>query len=306
MRDTFRHEALFYADADEFLAGAMPFLREALEAGEPATVAVAGEKADLLAGELGADAAGVRFVDMESLGRNPARIIPFWQESVDERDGAFPGFRGVGEPIWPGRGPAEIDECERHESLLNHVFAGTPAWRLLCPYDEGRLDDEVLRSVHRNHPFPCESDPNRRRVDGSPDPFAGSLEPRLAGALTFDFDRSTLHEVRSLVGETAERRGLTDPRCADLVTAASELAANSVLHGGGHGTLAAWENEGTLLVEVEDGGWIEQPMVGRVRPDPTQVSGRGLWLANQFCDLVQIRSGPGGTTIRLHMSLRNS
>ena len=29
-------------------------------------------------------------------------------------------------------------------------------------------------------------------------------------------------------------------------------------------------------------------------------SGRGLWLANQLADLIQIRSAPEGTTIRLH------
>jgi hypothetical protein len=37
-------------------------------------------------------------------------------------------------------------------------------------------------------------------------------------------------------------------------------------------------------------------------PDPDPESGRGLWLVNQLCDLVQIRSGPSGTTIRVHMA----
>ena len=32
-------------------------------------------------------------------------------------------------------------------------------------------------------------------------------------------------------------------------------------------------------------------------------TGRGLWLANQLCNLVQIRSSPEGTTVRLHMRL---
>lgn len=30
---------------------------------------------------------------------------------------------------------------------------------------------------------------------------------------------------------------------------------------------------------------------------------RGLWMANQVCDLVRIRSGETGTAVRLHMSL---
>jgi anti-sigma regulatory factor (Ser/Thr protein kinase) len=57
------------------------------------------------------------------------------------------------------------------------------------------------------------------------------------------------------------------------------------------------------VVEVEDEGLIEEPLVGRIRPDHTQLSGRGLWLANQLCDLVQIRSGMHGTTVRLHAAL---
>ena len=36
----FQHEALIYEGPDEYLAGTAPFLRAALEAGEPALVAV--------------------------------------------------------------------------------------------------------------------------------------------------------------------------------------------------------------------------------------------------------------------------
>jgi anti-sigma regulatory factor (Ser/Thr protein kinase) len=84
------------------------------------------------------------------------------------------------------------------------------------------------------------------------------------------------------------------------VIAASELAANSVAHGGG--TLRTWQDDGRLLVEFEDGGAIAKPLAGRLRPEPTQEGGRGLWLANQLCDLVQIRSRPGRTTVRLRAS----
>ena len=31
--------------------------------------------------------------------------------------------------------------------------------------------------------------------------------------------------------------------------------------------------------------------------------GHGLWLANQVCDLVQVRSFPTGTVVRLHLRL---
>ncbi|HXS32899.1 MAG TPA: ATP-binding protein [Solirubrobacterales bacterium] len=69
-------------------------------------------------------------------------------------------------------------------------------------------------------------------------------------------------------------------------------------------TLRSWQEDGRLLVEFEDRGSIEEPLVGRLRPGPAQEGGRGLWLANQLCDLVQIRSCPGHTTIRLRASRR--
>jgi hypothetical protein len=41
-------------------------------------------------------------------------------------------------------------------------------------------------------------------------------------------------------------------------------------------------------------------------PKPEQTSGFGLWLANQVCDLVQIRSFEDGSLVRLHMSARSA
>ena len=110
-----------------------------------------------------------------------------------------------------------------------------------------------------------------------------------------------LGEVRRRVAATAERAGMEATEVADLVTATSELAANSVMHGGGSGTLRLWREDQRLLAEVEDGGQIKEPLVGRIRPGVDQEGGRGLWLANQLCDLVQIRSGETGTTVRLHL-----
>src|SRR5436190_23934717 len=136
--------------------------------------------------------------------------------------------------------------------------------------------------------------------DPAGDCFAGELNGRPPGTAGFEFDRADLAEVRRRVEESAEAAGLFGPRMTDLVLAASELAANSVAHGGGAGMLRLWTEDSRLLVEFHDGGRIEDPLVGRVRPSVTQEGGRGLWLANQLCDLVQIRSDDGGTTVRLH------
>src|SRR5882757_7741636 len=115
----FTHEALLYADAKQFVAGTTSFIRDSLAADEPIMVAVIAPKAAMLREELGSNARRVRFIDMEAVGRNPARIIPAWQDWVAEHAPAGRGFRGIGEPIWAGRTPAEIVECQQHEQLLN-------------------------------------------------------------------------------------------------------------------------------------------------------------------------------------------
>ena len=80
------------------------------------------------------------------------------------------------------------------------------------------------------------------------------------------------------------------------------MLLEEVRHGGGHGTLRLWSDGGWLVCEVSDPGHIRQPLVGRIRPASGQLSGRGIWLANQLCDLVQIRSSVAGTTVRMHMA----
>ncbi|HEU4737242.1 MAG TPA: sensor histidine kinase [Solirubrobacterales bacterium] len=295
----FRHEALIYSDPDQFLAASVPFIATGLAAGEPALVAVSERNAELLRGELGADPEGVEFVAMEELGRNPARIIPLWRDFLDGQAGR--PVRGIGEPIWPGRDAAEIDECQRHESLLDFAFSGSPGWSLLCPYDAAALPDEVLAAISRSH-----KSVNRdgaREASGeylsASDCFAGALPDRPLETEAFAYDRTRLSAVRRRVKRVAEAAGIAPQGTADLVVAASELAANSVAHGGGAGTLRTWREREHLLLEFEDRGTIDEPLAGRLRPTPTQEGGRGLWLANQLCDLVQIRSSAFGTTVRL-------
>jgi anti-sigma regulatory factor (Ser/Thr protein kinase) len=296
----FQHEALIYEGDDEYLAGTIPFLKTALEAGEPTMVAVGPSQSELLEAELGEVANGVRFVEMQTVGRNPASIIPLWREFVDESGGR--SVRGIGEPVWMARGPAALDECQRHESLLNVAFApGTP-WSLLCPYDAGSLREDVLEKVSHSHRHVHQDGRAEESpfFEPEPDCFAGELPPPSVEPETFAFGLSELSEVRHRVAAAAERAGMDRVGVADLVIAASELAANSVMHGGGNGTLRLWRENGSLLAEVEDRGRIEEPLVGRLRPGIAQEGGRGLWLANQLCDLVQIRSDKAGTTVRLH------
>lgn len=299
----FRHEALIYSDPDDFLAGTVPFLRDGLQAGEPALVAVSRRNTRLLAEELGADAARIRFAPMEELGRNPARLIPFWRDFLDDHGGR--PVRGIGEPVWPGRGTAEIDECQRHESLLNVAFSQSPELSLLCPYDGAVLSDDVLAGVSHSHGSVRSrgvSEPSRDYL-AERDCFAGELSDPPAAVEAFVFKRDKLFSVRRWVARVAEEAGMAPRQVADLIAAASEVAANSVAHGGGSGTVRSWCEPDRLLIEFEDRGTIDEPLAGRLRPSIAQERGRGLWLTNQLCDLVQIRSSALGTKVRLQTAL---
>ncbi len=300
----FRHEMLEYAGGPHgFVERARPLIELALSQGAPVLVAVRGELGAPLAEELGGQRRGVRFADMREIGRNPARIIPEWQAFLDAECNGGPPPLGIGEPVWPGRCPPEIEECMRHEDLLNLAFAGQRAWSLLCPYDLDGLPDEVIEQARHSH-VALARDPACAELlcpaDRPARPFAGTLAPPPAGSKAITFDRSGLGEVRSFVRGCAAQT-LGEDLTAQLVLAINELATNSVQYGGGSGTLIAWSEGDAIICEVRDAGQIREPLAGRRHPSTEQRGGRGLWLVNQLCDLVQIRSSPGETAVRVRM-----
>jgi anti-sigma regulatory factor (Ser/Thr protein kinase) len=304
----FHHATLFYSGDHGFLRGTLPFISEGLAAEEPILVAVASARIELLREALGREAEFVRFVDMRVLGHNPARIIPAWHQFLEDHPSDGGSVRGIGEPIWPGRSPAELTECHRHESLLNVAFDQGRAWRLLCPYDLDGLDEATIEAARRSHPFIAQESGSRAsdaylHADMGPGPFHGSLPPPRAPAAQLVFGGDQLAGLRELLSGWASDFQLGAERTQYLVLAANELASNSVRHGGGGGTLRIWKEEQTLLVEVHDRGHISEPLIGRERPAPEQPNGRGMWLAHQLCDLVQIRSDDAGNVVRLHMHL---
>jgi anti-sigma regulatory factor (Ser/Thr protein kinase) len=306
----FEHEALLYAGDDEFLAATLPFVQEGVAADEPVLLVLSSDKIDRVRTELNGEGKSVLFADMNEVGANPARIIPAWRRFLDEHGSASLPVRGIGEPISAGRRPDELVECQRHESLLNVAFAGSPDWWLLCPYDTDALDPAVIDEARRSHPYVWQDGGHRtstvcRDLDAMAAPFAVPLPEPANQPTELDFDGlASLPRVRGFVADLATTAGFDTVPTLELVAAVHEVAANSVRHGGGRGLLRAWQESGTLLCEVRDRGCLDRPLAGRERPTTEGNYGRGLWLANQFCDLMQIRSSEQGTIIRLHKTNR--
>jgi anti-sigma regulatory factor (Ser/Thr protein kinase) len=305
---SFRHEALFYVGRDDFVRRTATFLRDAVEAEEPTLVVVDARKIDLLREELDGAAGAIHFADMAEVGANPARIIPAWREFVTRHAATGRRLRGIGEPISPERTAAELVECERHESLLNLAFTGSPSWWLVCPYDTEVLDPAVLEEARRTHPFVLEDGVARPSDDyyglnRIAAPFDEPLSEPPASAQELPFGDGPPDAPRWFVARRGVEAGLDGSRLDDLVLAVHELATNSLRHAGGRGTLRIWREPGTLICEVSDRGRIDDPLVGRERPLGAQRDGRGLWLVNQLCELVQIRCFPTGSVVRLHVRI---
>ena len=304
----FHHEALLYAGEWEFVEKTGAFLQEGLDAGDAMLVVVGSRKIDLLREHLGAAAARVLFADMAEVGRNPARIIPAWREFVATNAGTAAGMRGIGEPIDASRTAEALVECARHESLLNLAFTGSPSWSLLCPYDVYALPPAVIEEALRNHPYVRNGDsrpnPRFRGLDDCASPVDHPLPDPPPQAATFHVDIASLATLRELVASVASKHGFRRREIDDFVLTVHELATNSIRHGGGRGIVRLWGDDGEIVADVRDRGSILDPLAGRVEPRLDVASGRGLWLANQLSDLVQIRVQPDGGAVRARLRRR--
>lgn len=299
------HVALLYEDPEEYLDGIMRFVQPALRADEPVAAAVPPAHGELLRRRLNGSSHNVQILDMFELGRNPARIIPAVEGLLAEHGGGRLHY--IGEPIWPGRSPDETREATKHEALINLAWPEAPI-RVLCPYDAGALSPEVLLDAERTHPWVI-----RKGEARESDAYTGpsiphhceqALSPPPSRARSMRFGLDDLFRLRSLVGEVAQGVGLDSERTADLLLVTSELSTNAIRHGEGAGVLDVWSQGAEIICQVSDGGEITDPLAGRRVPVLMATSGgRGLWMVNQLCDLVEVRTGAHGTTVRAHVGV---
>jgi anti-sigma regulatory factor (Ser/Thr protein kinase) len=300
-RGGYRHDAVLYAGPGDFLNATLGFINDAIARSEPILVVVDEDKIDALKHELGTDARAVDFADMTAIGANPGRIIGAWHEYLNER-GQGGSVRGIGEPVYAARSADELAECQLHEALLNIAFPADTDFWLMCPYDLILLTDEVLADAFHTHPVVVEG-ANRRSSSTYREPeagrlFAGELPAAPVHAISLPFGVSDLSALRRLVAAVTTQMQFHGPQVDEMVLAVNELATNAIEHGAGGGVARVWDDGDRFWFEVVDSGQFVQPLAGRIPPAPARTSGRGLWIVNQVCDLVQVRSNPGGTIIR--------
>ena len=301
----FWHAALFYRDTAELEAGVCRFAEAGARAGAPVMVATSELTMALLRTRLSGLGDRVTWADLTSVAANPGRLIPVLSEHADQHPGR--PVWCVQQTAWPSRSAEELREVLRYEALLNLVLAGRPA-RVLCPYPAG-LPGELVSCAEAVHPViarDCQVCPSPRHRAGQDQVIPPGCDlPLPAPPATAQVRgyRDDLRGVRHFVSAQAHAAGMPRPRADDLVLAAGELAANTLMHTAGPGKVAVWVTGGEIICQVSDTGQIISLRAGQIRPDPVAAGGQGLWLVHQLGDLVQIRSGPAGTTVRVHMRL---
>ena len=101
-----------------------------------------------------------------------------------------------------------------------------------------------------------------------------------------------LRLVRRVVTEYAELKGLDDQSTHDIVLAVDEAAANVIKHcyrGDAERklTVAAWESDGAIEVEISDNGKPFDPISRPIpAPDEIRAGGRGVFLMRAAMDGV--------------------
>ena len=300
--DGLNHLAYLYDDERDYLSRLSAFVQAGLRNAEPVFVAVPDRRDALLRERLGAESPLLRYGAMAETGRNPARLIPELHAFVADHPGQR--VRYIGESVWPGRSDAELCEATRHEALLNLAFA-TAAVSIMCPYDVRGLGASVVGRVQRTHPDILQAGQTQPATGYGgrgvvPAECEAPLPAPPADAQTLYYETS-LRQVRDLVTSHSAALGMAADQITNLVIAAGEITANTLRHTSAGGRFWIWHTGEEIICQIQDQGWIADPLAGRQRRSPED-SGHGLWVVNQVCDLVEIRtSQAAGTVIRLHM-----
>jgi len=299
----FAHPALFYSDEESYVDGTVPFVVEGLANAEPVAVAVPSRNLELLREALSGFAHLVTFLDMADTGRNPGRIIPELRAFADRHRRAV---RIISEPVWDRRSEVEYPACALHEALVNYAFSGRDL-SILCPYDTSSLSHDVLADAEKTHPVVIDAGGHRPSDHFHPARVvvaAHSLPLAIpVDAASTSVGAGAMAAVRAFAREQAVKLGLAQERLDDFALAVTELATNSVRHGGGESTVRVWTESESIVCQVNDNGHITDVLAGRTPVHANEPGGRGLLLVNRLADLVRTQTTSSGTAIQVRFDL---
>ncbi|MGN6131676.1 MAG: anti-sigma factor RsbA family regulatory protein [Nocardioidaceae bacterium] len=298
------HSAMIYRGTDEFVSGVSRFVREGIGAGDRVLVLAPAEKLHRLERELGVGAGMVDLHDADDAYRPQARAIQMAMTYLDEQPARR--TRLVAEQRLTERNDVELAAYVRQEAAANALYQSFPVG-MLCPYDADTVPGQVLTACRKTHGGLLEGDrllPNAEYVEPRTyltESFTASATPPSADVFTCE-TVDDLATARQLVQGEAVKAQLGWDTTGDLVLAVNEVLTNAITHGRPPARLSVYRDGPALACHVHDlGHGLTDPLVGYFPPPQEPTSGRGLWLARQLCDSVEIGTDDSGSHVRLLM-----
>ena len=302
----FVHQAVVYDTPQALVEVIGPIVQAALDRGESPIIVLDTDNADALRDAL-VDASRLEVADPGAVYTRPWHTFASYVGTVLAKAAAGEPILVVGEPPFATCDADDAADWLRVESALNTALDGI-AGLMICPYRRETAGDAVMLEMARVHPQLREEGGSHASADYV-EPMAYLDEARTAvlpelGVPDVEmlFDVSTLYDLRRAVSFDVELAGLDPERVPEFAVAVNEVAANSVKHGGGGGTLRLWTLDHDVVCEIEDSGTLGGSPLGMLPPDPDTPTGRGLWIARQFSDSLAIVARPGGTVARMRIA----
>src|SRR3954452_4462068 len=294
-----RHNAFVYGSYDEYLARAVPFLKEGLQAGEGAIVAHTRPGMAMMREGLGPDAAHVTFVDVSAAYTRPARALAASHEVYAQQLQKTPKLRAVAD-VQFGPDPREWDVWTGYEAVFNRSFGHLPAW-VLCSYNANGTPDPILEGVWQTHPEVVEGDTwTASGLYEDPDRLLRRITPapeELSDLRSIPFGPGP-EQIRERLAPEPLAAGLGEAKTLGMLLAVTEIATNALQHGAGIADVRIGRAHGRFVCEIVDRGpGFDDPAAGYLAPRAGM--GSGLWVARQLTWRIEFFRSPRGFTTRI-------
>jgi anti-sigma regulatory factor (Ser/Thr protein kinase) len=295
-----RHNAFVYESADEYLARAVPFLKEGLRAGEGAIVAQTRSGMAMMREALGADAGRVTFVDVSAAYTRPARTLAAYHEVYAEQLRKTPKLRAVAD-VQFGPDPREWDLWTGYEAVFNRSFGHLPAW-VLCTYNANGTPDPVIEGVWRTHPEVVDRDTwAMSELYEDPDQLLRRIAPppeALRDLRSIPLGAQDIVQLRERLAPELAAAGHGEAKTLDMLLAVTEIATNAIRHGAGIEDIRIGRARGRFVCEITDRGpGFDDLAAGYLAP--RDGVGSGLWVARQLTWRIEFFRSPRGFTARI-------
>jgi anti-sigma regulatory factor (Ser/Thr protein kinase) len=302
------HDGGLYSSLDEFLAMAVPFVEQGVEAGEPVITGYDEAKSALLRSSLD-HPEGVTFLVDSTAYATPVGAIEAYRAMFEDHVGhGATQVRVAGDT--PPFGHAVFAGWDRFESAVNEVWGELPVFAL-CLYDLNRTPADILDVVHRTHRHLLDGDGRRRpspryqTVDEF-EPLPVEPDPAEATTPADELRNPAPASARRAVKQVAHE--LLSPLDIDnLMLGLTEAVTNAHVHGEAPTIVRIWTTTDRVVVTVHDRGPGPADAMAGLRRARAELGagGLGLWLTHQVCPDTSLIRAEDGFTVRLRMPASN-